>query len=75
MKRRQPPLAPAIGVAAHSAQGLTTAQGVIVGVRIGGGTSPLSSYVALTRVRRREGALIFRPFDRAPRAQKEREGP
>ena len=35
----------------------------------------MSSYVALTRVRRREDMLIFRPFDRAPYTQKERKGP
>ena len=35
----------------------------------------MSSYVALTRVRRREDMLIFRPFDREPYTQKERKGP
>ncbi|CAK0825765.1 unnamed protein product [Prorocentrum cordatum] len=75
VKRRQFPLAPAFGVTAHSAQGQTFKQGIIVDLRIGGGTSPLSSYVALTRVRRREDMLIFRPFDRAPYTQKERKGP
>ena len=75
VKRRQFPLAPAFGVTAHAAQGQTFKQGVIVDLSIGGGTSPLSSYVALTRVRRREDMLIFRAFDRAPRAQGEREGP
>ena len=42
---------------------------------IGGGTSPLSSYVALTRVRRREDMLIFRPFHRSPYTTGERKGP
>ena len=66
VKRRQFPLAPAFGVTAHSAQGQTFKQGVIVDLRIGGGTSPLSSYVALTRVRRREDMFIFRLVERAP---------
>ena len=50
VKRRQFPLAPAFGVTAHAAQGQTFKKGVIVDLSIGGGTSPLSSYVALTRV-------------------------
>ena len=45
---------------AHSAQGQTFKQGPIVDLRIGGGTSPLSSYVDLTRMRRRDDMLIFR---------------
>ncbi|CAK0819674.1 unnamed protein product, partial [Prorocentrum cordatum] len=76
VKRRQFPLAPAFGVTAHAAQGQTFKEGVIVDLSIGGGTSPLSSYVALTRVQRREDMLIFRPFDIAPYQKKdERKGP
>ena len=75
VKRRQFPLAPAFGVTAHAAQGQTFKRGVIVDLSIGGGTSPLSSYVALTRVRRREDMLIFRPFDRSPYTMGERKGP
>ena len=60
---------------AHAAQGQTFKQGVIVDLSIGGGTSPLSSYVALTRVQRREDMLILRPFDIAPYQKKdERKG-
>ena len=76
IKRRQFPLAPAFGVTAHAAQGQTFKQGVIVDLSIGGGTSPLSSYVALTRVQRREDMLIFRTFDIAPYQNKDaRKGP
>ncbi|CAK0866693.1 unnamed protein product [Prorocentrum cordatum] len=58
------------------ASGQTFKGGVIVDLSIGGGTSPLSSYVALTRVQRREDMLIFRPFDIAPYQKKdERKGP
>ncbi|CAK0800914.1 unnamed protein product, partial [Prorocentrum cordatum] len=57
-------------------KGQTFKEGVIVDLSIGGGTSPLSSYVALTRVQRREDMLIFRPFDIAPYQKKdERKGP
>ena len=33
-------------------------------MQIGKGTSPMSSYVAFTRVKKKEDLLIFRPFDR-----------
>ncbi|CAK0847356.1 unnamed protein product, partial [Prorocentrum cordatum] len=59
IKRRQPPLAPAFGMTAHAAQGQTFKQGVILDLGIGRGTSPLSSYVALARVQRREGPEIL----------------
>ena len=39
---------------------------VIADLERGRGVSWMSSYVAITRVRRRENLLIFRPFDRKP---------
>ena len=33
-------------------------------MQIGKGASPISSYVAITRVKRRESLLIYRPFDK-----------
>ncbi|CAK0888776.1 unnamed protein product, partial [Prorocentrum cordatum] len=75
VKRRQFPLAPAFGAAAYVAQGQTFKRGAVVDLSIGGGASPLSSCVALTRVHRREDMLIFRPFDIAPCQKKgERKG-
>ena len=46
----------------HAAQGQTFDKGAIVDLKIGGGTSTMSSYVAITRVERRSELLIFRPF-------------
>lgn len=63
INRRQLPLAPAFAITAHAAQGQTLKQGAIVDLRIGGSSSPMSSYVALTRVQRRQDLLIYRPFD------------
>ena len=60
--RRQLPLAPAFGMTAHSAQGQTFSGGAIVDLCIGGSSSTMSSYVALTRVERREDLIILRPF-------------
>ena len=34
----------------------------IVDVQIGSGTSPIASYVAMTRVKTRNDLLVFRPF-------------
>ena len=64
ISRLQLPLAPAFAMTAHAAQGQTFKRGVIVDLRIGKGTSPMASYVALTRVMRREDMLIYRSFDR-----------
>ena len=38
-------------------------EGAIVDLRIGAGTNIIASYVALTRVKRREDLLIYRPFE------------
>ena len=50
IKRRQLPLTPAFAMTAHSAQGQTFSKGAIVDLNIGGSSSAMSSYVALTRV-------------------------
>ena len=46
----------------HAAQGQTFCQGAIVVLRIGGSSSTMSSYVAITRVEHRKYLLMFRPF-------------
>ena len=61
VKRHQIPLAPAFGKTAHGAQGATE-PAAIVDLNTPRGANPLTSYVALSRVRRREDMLIFRPF-------------
>ena len=61
--RRQLPLAPAFAMTAHAAQGQTLPAS-ITDLQIGRGVSCIASYVALTRVARREDLLIYRPFDR-----------
>ena len=61
--RTQLPLAPAFAITAHGAQGQTL-RAAIVDLQIGTGVSIIASYVAITRVRRREDILIFREFDR-----------
>ena len=61
--RRQLPLAPAFAMTAHASQGQTL-EAAIVDLMIGKETSPQTSYVALSRVRKREDILIFRPFPR-----------
>eukprot|EP00959_Pyramimonas_sp_CCMP1952_P402622 8436892-Pyramimonas_sp.AAC.1 len=58
-------ITPALAVTAHSAQGRTVAA-VIADLERGRGVSWMSSCVAITRVRRRENLLMFRPFDRKP---------
>ena len=63
IKRRQLPLAPAFALTAHAAQGQTFSGGAIVDLCIGVGANPLTSYVALTRVKKLEDLLIYRPFD------------
>ena len=62
IRRRQLPLTPAFAMTAHAAQGQTFKNGVIVDLNIGGNSSTMSSYVALTRVEKREDLLIYRPF-------------
>jgi len=47
---------------AHASQGQTFKQGVIVDLNIGGSSSTISSYVALTRVETRQDLSIYRPF-------------
>ena len=73
--RQQLPLAPAFATTSHAAQGQTFRHGAIVDLSTSGSTSPLSSYVALTRVRSRKDLLIYRPFDREPFTKGERPGP
>ena len=46
----------------HSSQGQTFSKGAAVDLCIGGSSSTMSSYVALTRVERRQDLLILRPF-------------
>ena len=60
--RRQLPLTPAWAMTSHAAQGQTFCQGAIVDLKIGGSSSTMSSYVAITRVEHRKHLLIFRPF-------------
>ena len=72
--RRQLPLAPAFARTAHAAQGQTL-DAAIVDLQIGRGTSPISSYVALTRVKTRADLLIHRPFDHSLFTQGTLEGP
>ena len=66
--------APAFSWTAHTAQGQTL-NAAIVDMQIGSGTSPMSSYVAFTRVKRMEDLLIFRPFERQLFNQGDLEGP
>ena len=46
----------------HAAQGQTCSNGAIADLKIGGISSTMSSYVAITRVERRRDLLVFRPF-------------
>ena len=73
--RSQIPLAPAFAMTAQGSQGQTLRDGAIVDLRIGRGTSPMASYVALTRVERRSQLLIYRPFERELFAQGPQWGP
>ena len=50
IKQRQLPLTTAFAMTAHAAQGQTFSKGAIVDLNIGGSSSAMSSYVALTRV-------------------------
>ena len=60
--RRQLPMTPAFAMTSHAAQGQTFSKGAIVDLCIGGSSSTMSSYVAITRVECREDLLIYRPF-------------
>jgi hypothetical protein len=64
VRREQLPLMPAFAMTAHAAQGQTFSQGAIVDLKFGGNSSAMASYVAITRVERREDLLIYRPFPR-----------
>ena len=66
IRRRQLPLTPAFAMTAHAAQGQTFSTGAIVDLKLGGSSSAMSSYVALTRVERRSDLIIYRPFSAAP---------
>jgi hypothetical protein len=72
--RWQLPIAPAFAMTAHASQGQTL-DSAIVDVCIGKESSPVTSYVALTRVRDRAGMLIYRPFDRQMFTRKRIYGP
>ena len=73
VKRTQLLLTPGLASTAHAAQG-TTQKAVIADLRLGRGVSWMSTYVAITRVRRREHLLIYRPFGREPYTHGEMEG-
>ena len=60
IKRQQLPLTPAFAMTAHAAQGQTFSKGAIVDMNVGGSSSAMSSYVALTRVEILSKLLIFR---------------
>ena len=70
--RRQLPMTPAFAMTSHAAQGQTFSKGAIVDLCIGGSSSTMSSYVAITRVERREDLLIYRrfPFELFNKGQK-----
>ena len=62
VRRSQTPLRPALALTAHGALGLTLEK-AIVDLQLSAEMSSVS-YVALSRVRRAEDVLIFRPFAR-----------
>jgi hypothetical protein len=74
VKRLQVPLAPAYAVTAHGAQGQTL-PACIVDLELGRGVNNIASYVAMTRVRKREHLLIYRDFSLEPFCQGGPEGP
>ena len=65
IKRKQIPIALGLACTAHSAQGKTK-EAVIADLALGRGVSSIASYVAITRIKNREGLMIYRPFDLAP---------
>ena len=75
IKRQQFQITPAIAMTAHAAQGQTFSKGAIVDLNIGGSSSAMSSYVALTHVERRVDLLIDRPFPRHLFNQGQKQGP
>ena len=74
VKRQQIPLDPAYPITAHAAQGQTLPT-TIIDLELGNGVGPMASYVAMTRVRRREHMLIYRDIKRGPYAKGPPEGP
>ena len=72
-RRRQYLIAPGLGSAAHAAQG-QRASAVSADLREGSSVSWMASYVAISRVRRREKLLILCLFEREPYASGEMEG-
>ena len=74
IKRRQIHLAPAFAMTSHAAQGQTLGGGAIVDL-CAPGAHPMGAYVAMTRVKKREDLLIYRPFDLEPFQRGERKGP
>ena len=72
--RLQLPLAPTFAVAAHGAQGQAL-QAAIVDLGWGSGVSVTASYVAMTRIRRREDLLTLRAFARTAFTQGPLKGP
>ena len=61
ISRRQIPLTPAFAMTTHAAQGQTCDKGAIMDLKIGGSSSTMSSYVAITHVERRKYLLIYGP--------------
>ena len=62
IRRKQIPLAPGLASTSHGAQGKTKTA-IIADLVLGRGVSSIASYVAITRVRSREGLMIYRPFE------------
>ena len=75
IKGRQLPSTLAFAMTAHAAQGQTFSKGAIVDLNIGGSSSATSSYVALTRVERRNDLLMFRPCPPRLFNQGQKQGP
>ena len=65
IKRKQIPLAPGLACTAHGAQGQTK-EAIIADLVLGRGVSSIASYVAITRIKNREGLMIYRPFELEP---------
>ena len=59
----------------HASQGQTLGKGAVVDLRLGRGTSIIASYVAVTRVKRRQDLLIYRPFGKNIFSRGQRKGP
>ena len=65
IKRKQIPLAPGLACTAHASQGQTMSA-IIADLCLGRNVSSIAAYVALTRIRNRQGLVIYRPFDLEP---------